>query len=59
MPTYSFKCPGCGEPFSSTMTMADYADHGENIPCPAGCGGGPLRRVFDRVAINLAGFDAP
>ena len=56
MPNYLFRCVDCGEEESFTWTMSKYAQQ-DNVFCSK-CDG-DTKRVFEPVAINLAGFNAP
>lgn len=46
MPTYEYRCDGCGKKFSATMSFADH-DKGR-AACPK-CGSRKLSQLFSAV----------
>lgn len=49
MPTYDFKCQGCGNNFTVSVSMAEK----DNVTCPD-CGSKEIKQRFNKI--NVAGI---
>ena len=57
MPTYEYRCSGCGKRFEVTVTLAEYLKSPKST-CPR-CGTAKVVRVFTAINVKTRSKTAP